>query len=317
MAANKATYPTDIIFDVNNFSVVSTVTYNNTGASNVTFSLGGAVDHIGQVLAWNDGSLSQTNEYFLTTNSAAVTFYAAPNASNLTFKIIQVPDNLQKYREISSISSIHYSNSTPVTVDSNTYVVNDVRTVWALPDGVSAIDKDDILVTVNGLLLETQQYVYPSTTLDTRGIDISPALANSSNLELRVLTSTSLNDRCRDLSDIKPDSGFKVTPDFLYLSFESQAGYEKRRSVSRKKKRTWELQYTNKSGTVKNAMETFFDARLGGFESFYFDLTHVNEESGTAITRFEKLDISHNLSRGTQLDDNFYNINVTLKEVDD
>ena len=85
----------------------------------------------------------------------------------------------------------------------------------------------------------------------------------------------------------------------------------------RRPKREFSLEYTNVSGLEKEAIEKFYDARQGIFESFFFDMTHINQ-AGTLITRFDgALDVSHNHSLDGTKQNNFYTVGFALKEVFD
>ena len=124
-------------------------------------------------------------------------------------------------------------------------------------------------------------------------------------------------DRFTSMADRRPDTGIESSRTFDTIKFESQAGYEKRRLRSRRSKRTYTLTYTNVTGIEKQAIENFYIARSGEFESFSFDLSHINE-SGTITTRFEgPLQVNQVLSSGANLTQNFYTINFNLKEVYD
>jgi hypothetical protein len=119
------------------------------------------------------------------------------------------------------------------------------------------------------------------------------------------------------MADKKPDKGFTVDRTFDVSTFESQSGYEKRRLMSRRPKRTFSLNYTNLTGIEKKAIDDFYIARNGTFESFDFDLTHLNE-SGTAICRFANpLKVTHVLSAGNNLRENFFSVSFNLQEVFD
>ena len=77
------------------------------------------------------------------------------------------------------------------------------------------------------------------------------------------------------------------------------------------------LTYSNISGIERTAIEEFYRARSGDFESFTFDLSHLND-SGTLNARFEgALDIQQILSSGTSLTENFYTVSFKLQEVYD
>lgn len=88
------------------------------------------------------------------------------------------------------------------------------------------------------------------------------------------------------MADKKPDKGFEEELTFNTITFESEAGYEKRRLISRRPKRKFSLQYTNISGLAKLAIQNFYRARSGDFESFTLDLTHLGQ-TGTATVRFD------------------------------
>lgn len=124
-------------------------------------------------------------------------------------------------------------------------------------------------------------------------------------------------DRFTSMTDKKPDKGFVIDRTFDVSTFESQSGYEKRRLMSRRPRRSFTLNYTNLSGVEKKAIDDFYIARNGTFESFDFDLTHLNE-SGTAICKFANpLKVTHVLSAGSNLRDNFFSVSFNLQEVFD
>ena len=77
------------------------------------------------------------------------------------------------------------------------------------------------------------------------------------------------------------------------------------------------LQYTNITGVERTAIENFYNARSGTFESFSFDLSHLNE-SGTISARFDgDLSITQVLSSGLSLTENIYSVGFKLKETYD
>jgi len=84
----------------------------------------------------------------------------------------------------------------------------------------------------------------------------------------------------------KPDRGFSVGEQFNNAIFTSQVGYERRRAISRRSKRQFQLQYTNVNGGYKQAIENFYRARSGDLESFEFDLSYIGL-SGTIQVRFD------------------------------
>ena len=140
----------------------------------------------------------------------------------------------------------------------------------------------------------------------------------SDSLSIRVFdSSVETIDRFTSMIDRKPDRGISSSRGFNTVTFESQAGYEKRRLKTRRSKRNYELSYTAITGVEKTAIENFYIARSGEFESFNFDLSHINE-SGTIITRFQgPLNIEQTYSNGSRLVDNFYTVSFSLQEVFD
>ena len=158
----------------------------------------------------------------------------------------------------------------------------------------------------------------PSTTATVIGGAPIGAADVNDTLSIRIFEqATSEQGRFTSMADRKPDSGFSFSKKFDVAKFKSTAGYEKRRLKSRRPLRAYTLQYTNVSGVERTAIENFYNARSGDFESFSFDLSHLNE-SGTITTRFDgDLGITQVLSSGTQLIDNFFTISFKLQETYD
>ena len=70
-------------------------------------------------------------------------------------------------------------------------------------------------------------------------------------------------------------------------------------------------------GIGKRAIDEFYTARSGEFESFTFDLGHINE-SGTATVRFDgPLNVTQVLGASANLRDNFYTVSFKLQETFD
>ena len=125
------------------------------------------------------------------------------------------------------------------------------------------------------------------------------------------------SDRFTSMADRKPDKGISSQRAFDVNTFASQAGYEKRRLRSRRSKRSYDIKYTSITGVEKTAIENFYNARSGEFESFSFDLSHINE-TGTITTRFQgPLSIEQTYSTGSRLTENFYMVSFNLQEVFD
>lgn len=119
------------------------------------------------------------------------------------------------------------------------------------------------------------------------------------------------------MSDRQPDRGYTSEQTFSTIVFESESGYEKRRLRSRRPKRSLDLTYTNIDGLTLSAINNFYNARSGDFESFYFDLSHINE-SGTITTKFSSpVKVTHVLSTGSNLLENYYTVSFSLTEVYD
>ena len=94
--------------------------------------------------------------------------------------------------------------------------------------------------------------------------------------------------------------------------------YEKRRLNTRRLRRKWNFTYTNINGLDKEAIDSFYVSRNGTYESFSFDLSHLNE-SGLATVVFDTPpQITNVLAASTDdLAQNYYNITMQFREVDD
>jgi len=318
-----ATYPDDVIFNTALFTVVgSPTTYNSTGAQ-TDFPVSSTATHKGEIIASIDGIVQQTSLYTLANNGNSISFSVAPVATTLTLTNIAVPENLARTTVPIPTLVTEFSNTSVTTVLSNNYIINGVQTAWPVHASAVPTSGDELMVIIDGVIQVSSAFTYPSSVLSTKGIDItSPVLDFFNVLQIRAFTAsdtiTTLQDRCRGIIDKKPAKGFGTQKEFQSVTFESQIGYEKTRLLSRKGKRTWSLSYINVDGISKASLETFYDARSGGFESFNFDLTHLNEGSETPIVKFAgPLKWTHVQSRGTGATDNFYTIQVELKEVYD
>ena len=538
-----ATYPDDASIVIESFSVVSEATFTNTGTTTTTFALDSPATFTGEVIAIVDGVTQATNSYTLNSDGDEINFLVAPNASNLTLKVVSIPSRFRVNRTIDQARGVSYSNSSATVVNSNTFLINGNTESFALPEGSNTTSKAELFVYVSGAYQIPTAFTYPSIVYGNDGIDIgdntatklllnfdgtdgattttdaSPSAhtvsfegnaqldtaakqfgtasllldgtndavniaadnafdfsddnytlecfvrpatgafsANStilsrtkdadnfyrlalhadsnlsfsymkggtfsnvtggnanggvfyhvavsynhadSNLALYVnnvrvdTTAFSVSnhavmvdaplqignanvlaqdfsghidalrmakslkyksaglqpantaptvigggalgslqatdkliirsfgmsvaslDRFNSMADRKPDKGFSTEEAFQSAIFLSQAGYEKRRLQSRRSKRKYSLQYSNISGIEKTAIEEFYRARSGDFESFTFDLSHIND-SGTINSRFDgPLNVTQVLSTGTTLTDNFYTVSFSLQEVFD
>lgn len=119
------------------------------------------------------------------------------------------------------------------------------------------------------------------------------------------------------MTNRKPDKGFDVDYQFPKpIIFESDAGYEKRRLVSRRATRSYKLTYGSIDNEYRLAIENFYLARSGEYESFSFDLSHIGE-SGIINVRFVGSLQKKHLASGNSVNENYYNIGIELKEVYD
>ena len=538
-----ATYPDDASIVIESFSVVSEATFTNTGTTTTTFALDSPATFTGEVIAIVDGVTQATNSYTLNADGDEINFLVAPNASNLTLKVVSIPSRFKINRTIDQARGVSYSNTSATVVNGNTFLINGNTESFALPEGSNTTTKAELFVYVSGVYQIPTAFTYPSVVYGNDGIDIgdntatklllnfdgtdgattttdaSPSAhtvsfegnaqldtavkqfgtasllldgtndavnlaANSdfdfsddnytlecfvrpasgslsadqtilsrtkdasnfyrldllpnakfsfsymnagtnhivaggtaevekffhvavsynhadSNLALYVnnvrvqtnafsvsnhavmvdaplqignanvlaqdfsghidalrmskslkykaagispmiteptvigggalgslqatdkLTIRNLGmsvvslDRFNSMADRKPDTGFSTQETFASSIFTSQAGYEKRRLKTRRSKRNYSLTYSNISGIERTAIEEFYRARSGDFESFRFDLSHLND-SGTINARFDgSLDIQQVLSSGTTLTENFFTVSFKLQEVFD
>lgn len=119
------------------------------------------------------------------------------------------------------------------------------------------------------------------------------------------------------MADRKPDKGFTEEVEFQTVKFDTEAGYEKRRLVSRRPKRKFSLRYTNINGLAKQAIQNFYRARSGDFESFTFDLDHVGQ-SGSVTVRFDgTVKVNEVRSGGANVIQDVYTVTFDLQEVYD
>jgi hypothetical protein len=115
------------------------------------------------------------------------------------------------------------------------------------------------------------------------------------------------------MSNRKPDRGYQITQQFNTSIFTSQIGYERRRQVSRRPKRQFSISYTNINGAYKQAIENFFSARGGDYESFEFDLAYIGQ-NGTIQVRFDNQLSVTEVQTTLALETNIYNVSFTLIE---
>lgn len=115
------------------------------------------------------------------------------------------------------------------------------------------------------------------------------------------------------MTNRKPDRGYQITQQFNTAVFTSQIGYERRRQISRRPKREFDVKYTNINGGYKQAIENFFKARGGDLESFEFDLSYIGQ-SGTIQVRFNSPLSVTEVQTTESLVTNIYSISFSLIE---
>jgi|688.fasta_scaffold693134_1 hypothetical protein len=112
----------------------------------------------------------------------------------------------------------------------------------------------------------------------------------------------------------RPDRNYSYVQSFDNAIFTSQGGYERRRQISRRRKRTFNFAFNGIRGVYKAAIENFYNSRGGTYESFEFDLSYAGQ-SGTMISRFSgDLNIIQVLTTDNPLTD-IYNITFSIQEV--
>lgn len=315
-------YPQDAVFNVNNFSTIASVQYTNT-TTTTEFILPSTVTNGGQILALADGVLQSFTSYELSAYNGItysnVLFNSPLYASNLTIKTISVPNYFYVDRTALTTAVIDYSNTVPVTIRSNTYVVDGIRTTFALPVTANSTNKDTIMLIRNGVMQNQDVFTFPSSTLDIYGIDLLNTPLSGETVEIRIFDSGIRKYvRRTSMADRKVDKGYSYTRESDVKTTRFIAGYEKRRLNSRRLRRRWTFSYTNINGVEKEAIDAFYVARSGQYEAFSFDLDHVNE-SGMATVVFDgPPQVSSVLSASPDdLTQNFYTVSMVLREVDD
>ena len=328
-----ATYPTDATLNALSFASTAIVSYTANG-TRTAFNLGESVKFKGEAIVQFDGVIQDSSQYTLSNAASTVTFATAPsNGLKVKLTSITLPDRFTTIRSFPRTLIQSYGLAA-TSVDSNNYTINGKTVDFRIPVGSESVSgEDSIEVVIQGVPQPNEAFIFPSgnaalSTVTVRIADpVSSSLAASvanaysaaeiEQLSIRAFFSQKNKDFLESMESRKPDRGNEINKTFDVITFNSQAGYEKRRLRSRRPKRQFSLEYTNVSGLEKDAIETFYDARQGTFESFFFDMTHINQV-GTLITRFEgALDINHNHSLDGTKQNNFYTVGFALKEVFD
>jgi hypothetical protein len=315
-----AIYPDDAVISSTAFNTIGTRTYTNTGAT-LEFVLPTVVERTAEVLITvNSNTTLDTIEYFLSNGGGSVTFQIAPAASNLTIRTLDLPERFRIIRTFPAAYSVVYSNTAITTVEGNNYIINGVRNNFAIPSRASGLisDANNLIVTLRGrVLIPGIDIIWPSTTLGRNGVTFvnTPTSNSNATIDIRAFVPSAQSvGRFSSMKDRRPSNGYTTNKQFNVAKYSTQSGYEKRRLLSRRPKRSFGLTYVNVSGVEKEAIENFYNARNGEYETFTFDLTHIND-SGTVRTRFNgPLEIQQVASSGTALLQNFYSIRLNLQE---
>ena len=116
-------------------------------------------------------------------------------------------------------------------------------------------------------------------------------------------------DSFSTMQDRKPDKGFSSKKSYSSISFTSEAGYNKRRLKSRRPSREYNLTYSSINGLHRQAIESFYDARSGGFEAFTLG------EAGTLSVHFNgAINIRQIHTGEANVINNFYTVSFALME---
>ena len=328
-----ATYPTDATLNALSFASTAIVTYTANG-TRTAFNLGESINFKGEAIVQFDGVIQDPKQYTLSNGASTLTFATAPsNGIKVKLTSITLPDRFTTIRSFPTTLIQSYGLAA-TAVDSNNYAINGKTVDFRIPAGSENVSGEDSLeVAIQGVPQPNEAFIFPSgnAALSTVTVRIANSVSTSlaatvanaytaaqiDQLSIRAFFTQKNKDFLNSMENRKPDRGNEINKTFDVITFESQAGYEKRRLRSRRPKRQFSLEYTNVSGLEKEAIENFYDARQGIYESFFFDMTHINQ-SGTLITRFEgPLDVSHNHSLDGTKQNNFYTVGFGLQEVFD
>ena len=332
-----ATYPSDATLNALSFASTGVVSYTGNGTRQA-YNLAESVRFKGEVIARFDGVIQNPIQYNMSNSFNTLNFVGPPvTGTKIILTSITLPDRFITVRSFPT-TLIQTYNATAAdannTVDGNTYVINGKTVDFRIPYGAENVSGEDSLeVVIQGVIQPNDAFIFPSgnAALSTVTVRIAKTVSTSladtvaqaysaadiDQLSIRAFVTQKNKDFLNSMESRKPDRGNEINKEFDVIKFESQAGYEKRRLRSRRPKRGFALEYTNVSGLEKEAIETFYNNRNGEYESFFFNMAHINQP-GTVITRFEgALDINHEHSFDGTRQNNFYTIGFALKEVFD
>ena len=328
-----ATYPNDASLNALSFASTGVVSYTANGTRTV-FNLAQQIRFKGELIAQFDGIIQNQTGYTMSNSFNTVTFVSAPTA-DVTVKLtsITLPDRFTTIRSFPTTLVQGYDTGA-TAVGGNSYSINGKTVDFRIPVGAEGISGEDSLeVVIQGVPQPNSAFIFPSTnaalsTVTVRistvvSTDLATAVAGAysaaeiDQITIRAYVTNKSKDFISSMEDRKPDRGNETNKKFDVITFTSQAGYEKRRLRSRRPVREFDLEYTNVSGLEKDAIENFYTARHGEYDSFLFDMTHINQV-GTIITRFDgSLDVSHEHSLDGTRQNNFYKVGFALKELFD
>ena len=194
-----ATYPDDATISQESFSVVSEIKHTNTG-TDTEFTLDSSATFTGEVLAIADGVTQATDSYSITGGGNSITFTAAPNASNLTLKVVSVPSRFRINRTIDEARAVNYSNTSATVVDSNTFLINGNTESFALPAGSNATTVNELFIYISGVYQDDTAFTYPSVVYGEDGIDIGD------NTATKLLLNFNGSDAATSTTDASPSS---------------------------------------------------------------------------------------------------------------
>lgn len=116
------------------------------------------------------------------------------------------------------------------------------------------------------------------------------------------------------MTNRKPDRGLSYQSSFGVAEYQSQIpGYSARRLLSRRPVRTFTLSYTNILKPYLDAIILFYEARGGTFESFDFDLAHINQTGSIRVVFSNAPRVSQVFSKESTTED-IYTVTFDLRE---
>jgi len=280
-----ATYPNDAAAPVTAFSVLTEVTYQNTGAA-TDFNLATRVDNRGEVLAFIDGVAQSTSAYDLSNAGASISFLNTPAATNLTIKTISIPARFVLSRTFPAVRNAEYNNTSPVLINSNAYIINANQQSFALPEGVAVTSTSEFMVFLSGVYQQESAYTYPSINLGYAGIDIGDNTATKlllnyvnnttdDSVNPKVVTnvgSVTFSNASGNYSSVYSGSNYLITPSSNDLNIHNKSF-------------TLDTHFTTTLGASMASNQTLF-ARYQDADNYYILRTvGANSNVGFVVNR--------------------------------